>query len=118
MKAFKILCQPKICPWATGHQLVTLNLGPMLPFSFASLPFIANLGEMGAQVDDLQAVQPLASAPHHLPPGLLQNVWALKVGEVEHWRWWDEGTVSFEGRSVLLGLSHVQGRALGVTTGH
>lgn len=72
------------------------------PFFFASSLFIAVLGEIGAQIDELQIVQPRVPAPLPCHPGLLQTVLALKVDEVECQRWgW--GTVGIEGRSVLLG---------------
>lgn len=40
------------------------------------------------------------------------------MSEVVQGMWGGEGTVGFAGRSALLGLSHMQGRAPDVTTGH
>lgn len=39
----------------TGHQLLTPDLCPVPPFFFTSLPFSADLGEMGAQREERQA---------------------------------------------------------------
>lgn len=58
------------------------------------------------------------SLPPFLPiPGSCRQ-FGFDSSELEHRRWCGGGTVGFEGRSVLLGLSHVQGKAPAVTTGH